>query len=122
MKIQVMNFLGQLFTVNPIPPQPENDEPANEPAIYHIASGQTFSLFTGQAGIDEDEMPSFIVTTRSRYWHSSTSERILLPAYKVITFLLLDYAKACSITEGNDERTEYLHIKEHLFHKTGFEL
>lgn len=62
-----------------------------------------------------DEMPSFVVTTRS-------GERILLPAYKVIQFLLLDYAKACSITEGNDARTEYLHIKKHLLHKTGFDL
>jgi hypothetical protein len=111
MKIRVMNFLGQLFTVNPIPPQLTN----NEPAIYHIASGQTFSLLTGQPDMCSDEMPSFVVTTRS-------GERILLPAIKVINFLLLDYAKACSVTEGSDDRTEYLHIKEHLLQKTGFDL
>ncbi len=111
MKERVINFLGQLDTVNPIPPQLTN----NEPTIFHITSGQTFSLLTGQRDFHADEMPPFITTT-------SAGQRVLLAPEKVIKFLLIDYARSIAISENGDPKTEYLHIKEHLLFKTGFTL
>lgn len=111
MKTRVMDFLARLDTVNAVPPQLKN----GELAIFHIASGQCFSLLKGNDHHEPDEMPAFIVTT-------SSGDRFSLQAHKVIRFLLIDYSRSCEVSEGSDANVEFEHIKQHLLHKTGFSL
>jgi hypothetical protein len=109
MKDKVFAFLTALDTVNAIPAQLSNDAPA----LVHIPTGQTFSLCQSQTELEDDELPSFLVTSKE-------GARILLNPNKVIRFLLRDYSVAESVSDGGNAHTIYAHLKEHLFHKTGY--